>query len=335
MKKILLLLFILTTQIAGCSKNSSFSEEEKAILDYDFLYNQTPGDSLSYKMMWDGYDDDNMFGPCISYENRLYTFLLEYKEINDGYNLVYLKNSVIDKCSNYLIEHRNDYLIKTNFTIYSDIKTIDGKFLYAYKHISNKYNGDIVFKYANRLNDITYSFGDYSLAFVFRKKELLIKQNVSTNNSINNIAVAFSRHVISISKEQLELISYDGNSNFDYVGDRLEVYPLDFETMSFTYFPRLGLINTAYQKTIRSDIYSLDNNCCLLLPRYILNGSETIDLLDDSYSFITYEDVFREYKEDFLNFLFCDNYLTSKSYSYSLFLYNKVIDNIIFKGEKQ
>ena len=53
MKKILLLLFILATQIAGCSKNSSFSEEEKAILNYDFLYNQTPGDSLSYNMIFE------------------------------------------------------------------------------------------------------------------------------------------------------------------------------------------------------------------------------------------------------------------------------------------
>ena len=328
MKKIVLISCFLIIQIAGCSNSIQLSREEKAILDYDFYYEQTPGQSLSYKMMWDGYDNDNKFGPCVSYDNRLYTFLIEYREVKSEYNLVYLKNNLLEKCLSYLAEHENDNLIKTRFTQYSDTNTVDGKLLYAYKQLSNTYN-DVVFKVADKLDDIAYSFDDYVLALAVRKKQLFNKQNVSSGKFVNKELTAFSRHILSFSNKKPELVSYDGKSDFDYIGDRLEVYPLGIETVSFLYYPRLGLINSEYQKTVHSNICIIDGESYLLLPRYILSDNGAIDLLDVSYSFVLYEDVYREYKKEFRSFVFCDDYFSTKNYSYSLFSYSKIANSII------
>ena len=60
------------------------------ILNYNLIYDYTvPGCQLSYNYLWEGYDTENKFGPNLSKNSRIYTFLTDYREQNEYYYLIY------------------------------------------------------------------------------------------------------------------------------------------------------------------------------------------------------------------------------------------------------
>ena len=87
-------IMILTCSECGYTiKDTSLDDTsiKNQLLEYNFSsLLSVPGRQLSYNFLWEGYDTENKYGPNINKENRLYTYLTEYLEEENGYHLLYL-----------------------------------------------------------------------------------------------------------------------------------------------------------------------------------------------------------------------------------------------------
>ena len=107
-----------------------FSEVENdrkdKVKNYDFTYEyNVPGAQLSYNYLWEGFDLENKFGLNLSEDKRLFTYLTEYEEQSDKYELVYLKQDLILENKQILMEYeQNNCQDQANyhFTAYDEEK---------------------------------------------------------------------------------------------------------------------------------------------------------------------------------------------------------------------
>lgn len=295
-------------------------------LEYELI---VPDSSVSYNVLWTGYDLQNKFGPIIPQELRLFTYLTSYsKTVNDFYYL-YLPKSIIDSSSQWLKDYENSKERDlNNYHFVSDENVLDGKYLlYAQKNNVNDY---LVYRGSNLL-EVPYCIDDYQLVICLQAKTLTIKENVSTGNKINKSVIAFRRFELFYDEttNKLEQYSFENRESFnvrsveqifDYQGDRIEAYPSSFESMSFCYCPIMGLTGSELEKTVRADIF----NGNIILPRYIVSNNESIDLLDSNSDLFFEEDVYRDFKSLFLGAYIKDYDYDDGHYKYGLFNYKKV-----------
>lgn len=350
-KKVMIALIsiIFGLSLVGCNntKENSLNKMEKVLdsniqnqlVQYNFLYEfKVPDSDISYNCMWEGYDLENKFGPQIPKENRLYTYLTEYYEAEPGYFVVYLKDSLINDLKDIFKAYEASASLDINnyhFSEYSKEEIIDGKYLFAYQPYEYKQDSDISFYHVKDYKDILYKIGDYQLVFCCQQKKGLIKENLSRKEAINkNINLYLREELIFADKnkspERYVFNTYEQYNKkmvkelFGYVGERIEVFHKAYEDMEYGYYPLLG--NGLFGlKTVRADILSVDNVKYVVLPRYVLDGKNKIDLLDENTNFIFEEDVFREYKADFLKAFFrlYDN--NTKYMEYGLYKYSEVL----------
>ena len=111
---------------------------------------------------------------------------------------------------------------------------------------------------------------------------------------------------------------------FNQNGEYLEVFPNNYETMDYSFYPLLGMKNSNIQMDIlRIELIEVEQKKYLILPRYLKKSN--IDLLDEQISIPVYkEDIFREYKEIFKEAFYQNYDIKSDSYIYGLYEYDKV-----------
>ena len=354
MKKLLtvfLTLFLGTTVLTGCNntKSNSSIEMDKVedidifnqLTEYDFLYNFIlPDSNMSYNFMWEGYDLENKFGPNVEEESRLYSYLTEYYEAEDGYYALYLKDTLINDLKDTFkaYEDQESHDIKNyHFSSYTKEEIIDGKYLFAYQEYNeNKRIDDINIYHVKDYKDILFEKDGYQLVFCCKSKNALIKENLSTKETINRNIILYSREelIFDDNCRKCEKYLFDTYEKFnqtlvkelfDYVGERIEVYHQSYENMEYSYYPKLGNKLSMIEKTVRADIISIDNVKYAVLPRYILDDENKIDLLDNNTDFIFDEDVFRKYKADFLKAYYKLSDKKTQFMEYGLYDYLEVL----------
>lgn len=339
-------IMILTCSECGYTiKDTSLDDTsiKNQLLEYNFSsLLSVPGSQLSYNFLLEGYDTENKYGPKMNKENRLYTYLTEYLEEENGYHLLYIEEKSYEKCFNYLIE--NQEFFGETFDCFSKIdekNIIDGKILYAFQQL-NLDEQKIKYIKVDTLENIEYSLGEYQLIFCAKSKKAIIKENVSLNKKINKFITLYNKVNLiynfsdgSISKEQFDtnsIINYTYIENmFNQNGEYLEVFPNNYEIIDYSFYPLLGMKNSNIQMDIlRIELIEVEQKKYLILPRYLTKSN--IDLLDEQISIPVYEeDIFREYKEIFKEAFYQNYDIKSDSYIYGLYEYDKV--KKIIRGE--
>lgn len=339
----------LNTVIDKKIENMSTVTDEKLIkflLDYNFLYDfNVPDSTLSYKVMWDGYDLENKFGPTISIESRLFTYLTEYFEKEDSYYLVYFNSNIITEYKNFINEWENtqvNHLDGYHFTTYDDEKVIDGKYLFAYQRMKNSIDYKVY--NVNDIKNIRFKIDDYQVCFVAQSKKALLKENISTGKTINKDIVVLNRLVISFDENYknpslYEFTNYEKysedyiNELFSYTGEMLETFTINYEQMEYISYPYQGNNGNFNIEPVRVKVTVYNNEKCVVLPRYIYIKGNKVDLLDENSEpdLFLDEDVFRNHKKSFENALYKDSIDNNSFYIYSLFRYEDVIKIIRIK----
>ncbi len=310
-----------TSLILPFISNCNFSNNEieniindkklkEAVINFDLDYKLfEPGTELSFNYLWQAYDTYNKFGPKIDKDNRLITYLIDYQNIEDDFYSIYLRKSDISTLETWFSTfHQKNSTDVNNYHFVEDEKVIDGKYLLAAQQ--NNVTEFVVSK-CNSLNEMPYETNNYQMVICLKKKKLSIEKNVSKGKIINKSLFAFHRVALRYDSNQKKLQDYifvtpEKNNvsivenQFNYIGKTLGVYPTQFENIDNLYFPRLGLLNyyLNLQKTI--DVIVTQNKE-VILPRFLVSGDKTIDLLDKNASIpIDSDDVFRNYKDMFL-----------------------------------
>ncbi len=307
-----------------------------------------PGSQFSYKYIWDGYDLENKFGPCISEEYRLFTYLTEYKESDKEYYLVYLDSKSIVDYTSWLKKYESDMEgnhLNYHFSPYDEQNIIDGKYLYSHQKLNKENNNLKVFSTTN-INDIPFQIDEYQLVLCAQRKEAIIKKNLSTNKDINKTIFFYNRYELFFEETtktpeyylftDYEKVNQNKLANmFSYVGEMVEAYPTTYEKLEYSSFPILGFKNCSYHLTVRVEKVIENNKEYLLLPRYNIYGGEHIDLLEDNDDLFFYEeDVYREYKKIFKEALFRETEIADSIYQMALYDYEAILKVIkIQKGE--
>ena len=310
--------------------------EDEQIINYIFNCSldyslSVPGAEISYNVLWTGYDLENNFGTKISPESRFYTYLTNYEANQDSFYLLYLKKSDIEQSNEWLINYKNnkenDY---RNYHFCDNEMVIDGKYLlYAQKNNVKTFS---VYQTSNPLN-MPFTFENWQLAMCLQSKSIEIEENVSLKKNINKTLTVFRRYELVFDEfsHKMEQYSFDSQEKynvnivdniFSYQGKRIETYPENFESMSYCYCPIMGMVGLGgLINTKRADL--LENR--IILPRYYMSNGETpIDLLSSSSDFSFIEDVFRNFKNLFLDAYVKDCDYEGGLYKYGLFSYDKV-----------
>lgn len=345
---------LMSTICTGCEKGNNNSinkiddnETKEALINFKFDYQFIiPDSDLSYNYLWKGYDLENKFGPSIPKEDRLFTYLTEYLEKDSQYYLVYLKEDLIEEYEVWLQEYENNFSKDADnyhFTKHDEQHIIDGKYYFCFQKLSNNDTENIAYYTTDRLDNIKYTINDYQLVFCATSKQAVIKENISNQEVINKNITLYKRVelIFDDSNKTLKEYAFTNkekiNQNmvkemFDYVGEMIEVYPETYKEMEYSSYPILGMKNYFCQKSVRSKVVIENGKKYFLLPRYIISDDETLDLLSDEIDLFFYDDVFREYKEEFKEALIKETTITEDSYLCALYDYEKVI-NIIKRKE--
>lgn len=354
--KLFLILGVILSSIicTGCEKGNNNSinkiddnETKEALINFKFDYQfNIPDSDLSYNYLWKGYDLENKFGPSIPKEDRLFTYLTEYLEKDSQYYLVYLKEDLIEEYKEWLQEYENNFSKDADnyhFTKYDEQHIIDGKYYFCFQTLSNNDTKNIAYYTTDRLDNIEYTINNYQLVFCATSKQAVIKENISKQEVINKNITLYKRVelIFDDSNKTIKEYAFTNeeriNQNmvkemFDYVGEMIEVYPETYKEMEYGSYPILGMKNYFCQESVRSKVIIENGEKYFLLPRYIVSDDETLDLLSDETDLFFYDDVFREYKEEFKEALIKETTITEESYLCALYDYEKVI-NIIKRKE--
>lgn len=270
---------------------------------------------------------------------RFYTYLTEYKECDDKFYLVYLKENIITAYMNWLKEYENQESSDINnyhFSSYDNEKIIDGKYFYSFQKSNGvEISSNIKFYEVDDINDIVYKFNGYQLVLCAQSKKAIIKENLSTNTTINKEIMLFNKYVLSFEDELSAPQHYlfDNNEKynqkqlnkmFTYVGEMIESFPITYEEIEFSCFPILGLGKYWFFHNIRAEVLMIDGQKLILLPRYIISGDEYLDLLSYETNLFFEEDVFREYKELFSSAFVEETDINESFYLWGLYDYSIV-----------
>ena len=352
---IFILLFVIMTTSSGCVESRPQNQYNEILDDtiknglfnYEFGYEfYTPGGQLSYNFLWDGYDENNKYGPKFSKETRLYTYLTEYKEVEEQFYLIYIEKSEIYSHLDWFIkyemsnapDHQNYH-----FTSHELEKIIDGKYLFSYRQFNEKISDKLKFYTVSDLDEIKFEIDGYQLVFCSIGKNAIIKENLSTTEKLDKNIKIFKRYTIQFENNNSAPTYYvfdnfeANNENivtnrFDYVGEVIEVFFQSYEDMLCCNSPVFGMKECPWINCIRVNVVYHNNQKCVLLPRYIVLTSGDIDLLSYDSEFGIEEDVFGNYKEAFREALIEDaNSYKNGLYLMSLYDYESVADIIKMK----
>lgn len=329
--------------LASCTKKNlglaiiEDTDIKTALFNYNFDYKIfMPGSQMSYNYLWDGYDTNNKFGPNLSNEDKLSTYLTSYGDIDDNYYLIYIKSSIINKNLDWLSSYQKNNISDSNnyhFTLFNEDTIIDGKYLFLYQNTTMTLNNNMKFYSTDDINSIRLNIEDYKLAFCSTRKKIIIKDNLSSNKKLNQEIFAYNRYEIIFDNSEAkhyEFSTFEKNNQnlinnmFNYKGEMIEVFSEQSQFSGALYFPMLGLKNKNFNLPIRASIINNNNKKCVLLPRYIINNETKLDLFDESTDFTYYEDVFGKYKSLFKNAYLEDTNDTNENYLMALYDYEKV-----------
>jgi hypothetical protein len=334
--------------------SSSIVTEENWISDSDltdYLTNfcldyllRIPDNSTSYPTIWYGDDPNNKYGSIPPIYDRFYAFETEYSERNkdDLYYACYVNNYDLDILKNYAKQYqdlrsgdRNNYY----FTDYLDDETIDGKYLLPIKYY--QLNLQSYWMTSNSIGDLKVNINDKKLVFVSDSKNAKILENISLKKPINKMIKIFNPISVNIG-ENGKLADSQSNSYFhvyskdlfDYVGRRIETFPLSYEDIDSICLPQSGLIGLSDFITKRIDIIIDDNLAQMLIPRYQKDPyseefsydslNEVFDMDNSSF----YQDLFGSEIDEFRKAFVSDSEICDYNFKYSLFNYDIVCDII-------
>lgn len=352
LKKSLAILFcaiLFATFFVGCDKDAGKTEKIKIeetntasgliILDLDYELN-VPGNELPYSYLWDG-TNTSVNARARSVEKRYNTYLTEYKESDGKYYLAYLKKDKIAEYKTWLKEYEDNNANDDgnyHFTAYDNEKVIDGKYFYCYQKLADFDASILKLETVDSLNDVRFEKNGYKLVLCATGKPAVIKQNVTTGESVNKNLFLFNRYelIFDDTATAPTYYSFTGRemynqkllkSMFDYVGEMLEAFPETYENMYFGCFPNLGL--SSAKNTHRLEVLSVNGEKRVTLPRYALSADTRYDLLSDETTLpVTEEDVFSGHRGEFLTALIADTETENGAYIYSMYDYDKVAEII-------
>lgn len=337
---LILSVIVLTLTSYGCGdKLEPISDEEvkAAILDYDFMYevNITGVNPPTYKVLWDGYDDVQSFGPSYSKESRIYTYLTEYLPTDSGYYAIYLKKDLINDYLDWLKEFEKNQQIGKDyhFSKHDAKEIIDGKYLYCYARFGE---GDDAIKIekAENLSDIRFMSGDYQLVFCCQTKKAIIKENLSEGKKLNKQINLYNRVELVFDDLNKAPVEYtfpeeeerdnqeDSDKWFSYEGEYIAAYSKQYEEKDYAFYPEM---NVAIRE---AKVVKEGGKKYVILPRYYYDSNgERVDLFEEIED-RWIEDVFREYKEEFRGAYVKDLNTEGERVVYALYKYNNVVDVI-------
>lgn len=313
--KQVLLLAIISSFSFACSQDSHLEllEEETikaVIMGFRFNYEYaTPGASLTYNYLWDGVSLQDSQTEAVRY---YFSFLTEYKESNNTYYLAYLKQSKISEYKSYLkdYEQKNNHQDQNyHFVSYDNEKVIDGKYYFAHQKLAKEDNNDVIYYSSENIKDIVYKIDDYQLVFACLNKKAIIKKNLSKDETIDKEINLYRRVELSFDNEKSSPKEYifetrekynqeNIKRDFDYIGEKIEVYPESYKEKEYGSFPTLGMENNNIDSA-RADIIKENNDAFVLLPRYMKSNDAKVDLLDEEVVLQPNEDVFGKHKKEF------------------------------------
>ncbi len=199
------------------------------------------GFNIDYTYLWDGIDSsikDGLLKGEISKDNygRGYTYLTEYLEKSNDYYLIYVKKSYITENKDKLDEgekYNRDFYEACLFSDPNEINKIDGKHLYCFRKVDYTEEDVKVFK-TNNLEEIKLYLDNYQLVLCAESKEILVKENVSTGEKLENTKLMFKRKLIEVGENEYFLKEYNvevdksiemiDESDFDYIGEMLKYH---------------------------------------------------------------------------------------------------------------
>lgn len=273
------------------------NELKDSIINYEFEYDiQTPGTTLSYNFLWDGYDENDIQGYSCDESNRLYTYYADFKDIKDEYYLVYLKKDKFEQYKKRLENYENNYSNLANYQFESLDKSnvIDGKYLYAHQNLDGD-DEDLLFTTSSNINDLNLNYNNYKLIFICKSKELNLISNISLNNTINKSLTILKREILEYKDNKFSNFIFSNNmqkSNeeeleryFNLKGEYLISFEKDFSSRDYLYLPYMGLNNYNVKYTIYSKVITENNLKYISLKRYYLENKEIKDYLDLINSF--------------------------------------------------
>ena len=120
----------------------------------------------------------------------------------------------------------------------------------------------------------------------------------------------------------------NNEKKFNYVGELVQVFPLEYENITFANYPQLGMSCKDFTwETISIEVIKEGKNKYVLLPRYA--SKNKVDLLDSNVNFAMfgiYEDVFQKHKQAFKDAYYKDyeDLNVNSFYQYGLYDYKKV-----------
>lgn len=322
--------------LCGCAAKDDF--DYAPILEYPLTYElNVPGAQLSYAYLWDGFDPDNKFGPSLSAEERLYTYRTEYAQKEDAYYLVYLKQSVITSLLPWLSEYASTHSADAanyHFSDHDAQTVIDGKYLFAYQNKADKQDGEVLCRTVSDWQSAPYTDKGYQLVFCAQRKKAVIRQNVSQKRALDKeislymrVALQYTDGLTVYTFTNAEQANQKRSQDlFDYVGERLESYPLSYEQGDCYYIPQLGMQNRML-KTRRAEIVHENDKTYISLPRYIHTDGDPIDLLAPETDFTLDEDVFGRHKSAF-SAAYVKEHTTIGNYVFGLYDYQQVAEMI-------
>lgn len=321
----------------ACSQNSHLEllEEEtiKAEINgFQFEYEYAvPGAYLTYNYLWDGVSLQDSQTEVVRY---YFSFLTEYKESKNTYYLAYLKQSKISEYKSYLkdYEQKNNHQDQNyHFISYDNEKVIDGKYYFARQKLAKEDNNDIIYYSSKNIKDIVYKIGDYQLVFACLNKKAIIKKNLSKDETIDKEINLYRRVELSFDNEKSSPKEYIFDTrekynqakikrDFDYIGEKIEVYPESYKEKEYGSFPILGMENNNID-SVRANVIKEKEDTYILLPRYMKSNGTKVDLLDEEVVLQPNEDVFGKHKKEFR-----DAFRKEYNELEGLFDYSKVIE---------
>ncbi len=331
----LLVIVMLVLTCFSCSKTEDTIHNELIDFYFNYEYN-VPGTELSYNYMWDGYDLNNKYGPKLDKDNRLYSYLTEYLEPTNQYYLVYFERNLLDENKNNFYEYEKKYSHnKSNyhFSEYDEENIIDGKYYFSYQRRTSKNSRDIKYLIKNNLDDINFIEDGYQLVFCATSRKAIIKENISKQKIINKEITIYKRIELKYIEETnlFEEYIFSGyeaenqsriNEAYNYVGEMVEVYPETYEQIKSTSYPKLGMKDYNLIKTISCKIVFDNDIRYILLPRYLIDNAEKIDLLSNEIELD--DDIFGNYKDAFKDAIYMEMDNKIGNYIYALYEYDKV-----------
>lgn len=310
-----LLSFLPLCGLFSCDNASTSSSNEYA-KNFVLEYVLNPGNYITYNEMWEGkvyWNDDSAYQ-----SNRtLYTYLLNYREKKNDFYFVYVKenclSSLREYASTYLDSESRSYKYN-NVQFNMDENIVDGKYVLAAQKLENDC---MMVVQSNDIESQKFKRDGYQLALCLEGTSVTIEQNASVKKSINKNVTMFEK--IELIWDEESGLKREEEPNASYVGEKLEVYPTGFENMDCLYSPVMGFANTIYCQTVTAEIHSEG----VLLPR-LMGG---IDLLSDDSKLNKYEDVYCDYKNEFLDaFLGYAEEYSSGNNKYAYFDTQKVLN---------